>query len=54
MSLDKLMDKEVVEHIYNIILLSHRKEQIWVSWIDVDEPRACYTDEVSQKEKNIY
>ena len=41
---------------YNGILLSHKKERICVSSNEVDEPRAYYTEEVSevsQKEKNI-
>ena len=37
------MDKEDVVHIYNEILLSHKKEQIWGSCSEVDELRACYT-----------
>ena len=37
------MDKEDV-HIYNGILLSHKKEQIWVSSSEVVEPRAHYTE----------
>ena len=44
------MDKDVV-HIHNAILLSYKKECIWVSSDEVDEPRAYYT-EWSQKEKN--
>ena len=31
-------------NLYNGILLSHKKEQMWVSWTEVDEPRACYTE----------
>ena len=38
------MDKEVVVHIQNGILFSHKKEQIWVIWTEVGEPRACYTE----------
>ena len=38
------MDKEAVAYIYNGILLSHKKEQIWVSSSKVDEPRAHYTE----------
>ena len=34
------MDKKVVVHIRNGILLSYKKEQIWVSFNEVDEPRA--------------
>ena len=47
------MDKEVVVHIYNEILLSYEKEHIWVNCSKVDEYRAYYT-EWSQKEKNKY
>ena len=42
MSIDRLMDKEVVVHIHNGILLSHEKECIWVSPDKVDEPRTHY------------
>ena len=31
-------------HIYNGILLTCKKEHIWVSSNEVDEPRAYYTD----------
>ena len=40
-------------HIYNGILLSHKKERIWVSPNEVDEPRA-YDTEWSKSEKNKY
>ena len=53
-SIDRWMDQAEVVHVYNGVLLSHKKESIWVSSSEVDEPRACYTDEVSQKEKNKY
>ena len=46
------MDKEVVVHIYNGTLLSHKKDQIWVSSSEVDEPRACYTEK-SKSEKQV-
>ena len=39
MSIDRWMDKEDVLHIYNEILVSHKKEWIWVSFSEVDEPR---------------
>ena len=40
--------------IYYGILLSHRKEWIWVSYSEVDEPRACYSEwSKSEKEKQI-
>ena len=47
------MDKEIVVHIYNGILLSYKKERIWVSSNEVDEPQVYYITEVSQKEKQI-
>ena len=43
MSIDRGMDKEVVVHIHNAILLSHKKEHIRVSSDEVDEPRTYYT-----------
>ena len=53
MSIDRWMDKEVVEHIYSGILLSHDK-QMWVSSSEVDEPRSCYTERSkSEREKQI-
>ena len=51
---DRWMDKEVVLHIYNGILLGHKKESIWVSFNEVDETGAYIQNEVSQKEKNKY
>ena len=39
MSTDRWMDNEVVIHKYNGILLSHKKEHIWVSSNKVDELR---------------
>ena len=48
------MDKEIVVHIYNGILLSYKKERIWVSSNEVDEPQVYYITEVSQKEKNSF
>ena len=41
-------------HIYNGILLSHKKEQNWVICRDVDGPESVIQSEVSQKEKNKY
>ena len=38
------MDKEDVVHIYNEILLSHKKEQNWVICRDMDGPRDCHTE----------
>ena len=51
MPIDRWMDKVVV-HVYNVILLSHKKECIWVSSNEVDEPRAYYT-EWSKAEREI-
>jgi len=42
MSIDRWIDKEAVVHIHNGILLSHKKECIWVSPDKVDEPRTHY------------
>ena len=44
MSIDRWMDKEAVVPTYNGILLSHKKECIWVSSNEMDEPIAYYTD----------
>ena len=38
------MDKKVVVHIHNRILLSYLKEHIWVSSNEVDETGANYTE----------
>ena len=51
---DRWKDKEVVVHIYNGILLSHKKECIWVSSNEVDEPRACCTEWSKRKTNIIY
>ena len=48
------MDKEAAEYIYNGILLSHKKEHIWVSTSEVGEPRTYYTEwSTSEREKQI-
>ena len=44
MSINRWMDKEAVVYIHNGILLSHKKECIWVSSNEVDEPRTYYTE----------
>ena len=44
MFIDRRMDEEVAVHIYNGILLSHKKEHIWVTSNEDDEPRAYYTE----------
>ena len=48
------MDKEYMVHIYNGILLSHKKEWSNTIYSNVDEPRVCHTKEVSQTEKYKY
>ena len=48
------MDKEIVVHIHDGILLSHKKEHIWVSFNEVDNLEPIIKNEVSQKEKNKY
>ena len=49
------MDKEDVVRMHDGILLSHKKEHIWVNSNEVDEPRAYIIhSEVSQKEKEKY
>ena len=45
------MDKEVMVHIHNGILLSYKKECIGVSSNEVNEPRACYTEYIFNFER---
>ena len=53
-SIDRQTDKEYVVHIHNGILLSHKKEQIWVTSSEVDEHRPCYIEwSKSEREKQI-
>ena len=47
------MDKKAVAHIQNGLLLSYKKESIWVGSNEVTETGAYYT-EWSQKEKHQY
>ena len=52
MSIGRWMDKEVVVHIPNGILLSYKKECIWVSSNEEDETH--YTDwSKSERERQI-
>ena len=54
MVVKRWLDNEVVVHIYNRILLNHEKKHIWVSCSEVDEPRACYTEQSkSERGKQI-
>ena len=48
------MDKEVEVYIHNGILLNYKKECIWISSNEVDEPRAYYTEgSKPEKERQI-
>ena len=48
------MDKEAMVHLHNGIILSYKKEHIWVDSNDVDEPGAYYTEwSVSERERQI-
>ena len=53
MSIDRGVDKEAVVHIYNGILLSHKREHIWVSSNEVYEPRVYYTEWSKSERKKI-
>ena len=44
MSINRGMDKEAVVHIYNVILLSNKKEENCAIYRDVDGPRDCHTE----------
>ena len=46
------MDKEYVLHVYNGILLSHKKQQNNAIWKDLNGTRYYLKSEVSQKEKS--
>ena len=55
MPINRWMDKEDVVHIYNGILLSHKKEWNWVICRDMDGSRDCHTEwSKSEREKQIY
>ena len=54
MSINRGIDKEAVLHIYNGILLSHKKEQNCAICRDMDGPRDCHTEwSKSEREKKI-
>mgnify|MGYP007134507630 CR=1 FL=1 len=46
------MDKEVVVYVHNGILLSHKKECIWINSDEADDLEPIIQSEVSQKEKD--
>ena len=48
------MDKEDVAHIYNGILLSHKKKRNLVICSDVDRPRVCHTELSKSERKKQY
>ena len=55
MSVNRGVDKEDVIHIYNGILLSHKKEQNNVICSNMDGPRDCHTEwRKSDTERQIY
>ena len=54
MFMDKWTDKEVVVHIHNGMLLSYKKECIWVGYNEVDNIEPILQHEESQKEKDKY
>jgi len=48
------MDKEVVAHLNNGVLLSYKRGQIWVSCSEADEPRTSYTEwSKSERKKQV-
>ena len=54
MSINGWMDKQNVAHIYNGILLSHKKKWNLVICSEVDGPRVCYTEGSKlEREKQI-
>ena len=52
MSIDGRMDKKGVVHIPNGILLSYKKECIWINSNEVDETGAYYTEWSKSVRKN--
>ena len=53
MSFGRWMDKEVVVHIHNGILLSSKKECVWFSSNEVDEPGTYYTEWSKSERRQI-
>ena len=52
--INRRMDREVVIHAHNRILLSYKKECIWLRSIKVGDLEPIIQSEVNQKEKNKY
>ena len=53
MSINRWVDKEVMVHNFNGILLSYKKEHIWASSTEVAEPKA-YTKWSKPERENKY
>ena len=54
MSINIWIEQEVVVHIHNGILLSHKKECIWVDFNEMDKPRVYFTEwSKSEREREI-
>ena len=52
--ISRWMDKEVVVHTHNVVLLSYKKEHIWVSSSEVNETGAYYTEwSKSERERQM-
>ena len=51
MSIGKWMDTEIVVCLHNGILLSYKKEHIWIHSNEVDESRAYYTEVKQGRER---
>ena len=52
MSIDRWTDEDAVIRVYNQMLLILKKECIWVSSEEVDEPRTYYTEwSISERER---
>ena len=47
------MDTEIMVQIHSGILLSYKKEHIWVSPKEVEEQRACYTERSNSERESI-
>ena len=54
MSTERWMDKEIVVHMHYGILLSYKKEHIWVSYNEWNKLEPGIQNEISQKEKDKY
>ena len=54
MAIDRWMDKEVMVYIHNGVLISYKKEHIWISSNEADLPITYYTDwSKSQREQQM-